>query len=146
MTWKRDARPENVRSIGDFKIFSETRIDGGVKETAHVVRFPDGREIRVLPDPAHNGRVRAVVVRGALEALNDRNGPLDASTALLVVIGALSRAGLKYQELAGEVSIEEWLLDWLIDHTEGHADVEAMRDRLLQALDADGWTITRGEK
>ena len=130
--WKRDIRPENVRTFGDFQIFSEVNSD---RETAHVIQFPDGREIRVLPDDAHNGRVRAVVVRGAVEAVNDRNGPLEADTAVLVVLGALARAGLKWQELAGEVSIEEWLTEWL--------EAGGSADQLLHELDADGWEIVR---
>lgn len=132
MNWKRDSRPENVRTFGDFKVFSEVNSD---RETAHVVRFPDGRELRVLPDPNHNGRVRAAVVRGAVEAVNDRNGPLEADTAVLVVLGALARAGLKWQELAGEVSIEEWLAEWL--------EAGGSADQLLHELDVDGWEIVR---
>lgn len=140
MTWRRDTRPENVRTFGDFKIFSEVNSD---RETAHVVQFPDGREIRVLPDPNHNGRVRAAVVRGAVEAVNDRNGPLEADTAVLVVLGALARAGLKWQELAGEVSIEEWLESWFANDLPDRGPADFMAECLLGALQDDGLEIVR---
>jgi hypothetical protein len=132
MTWKRDERLENVRTFGDFKIFSEVNSD---RETAHVIHFPDGREIRVLPDDAHNGRVRAVIVRGAVETIRPLYGRLGDAELRLVLIGALTEAGVKWQELAGEVSIEEWLAEWL--------EAGGSAENLLEELDADGWKIIR---
>lgn len=131
MTWKRDTRPENVRTIGDFKIFSEVNSD---RETAHVIQFPDGAELRVLPS-GQSGRMRSITVRSICEGLAEGSDRLRANEALLVAIGGLSRVGLDYQELAGAVSIEEWLDEWL--------EAGGSAENLLHELDVDGWEIRR---
>lgn len=132
--WRRDTRPENVRAFGDFKIYSETRGGSGVTETAHVIQFPDGAELRVLPS-GQSGRMRSITVRSICEGLAEGSDRLKANEALLVAIGGLSRVGLDYQELAGDVSIEEWLDEWL--------EAGGSAENLLHELEVDGWEIVR---
>lgn len=141
MTWKRDTRPENVRTIGDFTIYSEVDKDEG---TAHVVRFPDGSELRVLPDE-RSGRKRSYLVREAVEDLNivlKTNTSISPQTYLY---GLLLEAGFtKWEWEVGEVSVDEWLAEWFELNAYGAEDLnDHLVKGLLADLDADGWTITR---
>lgn len=154
MTWRRDERPENVRTFGDFKVFSETRKDGGVNETAHVVQFPDGREIRVKPDPEIGGRSRAAVVREAVAGLANTYKLLGGAEGVLrqdydpalYLYGVLAHNGLEWEN-ALEVSIEEWLANyieevWTLSDDPPTEYTDEAR-HFLKALEADGWTIER---
>lgn len=138
--WKRDSRPENVRQIGDFQIFSEVNPD---RETAHVVRFPDGRECRVLPN-GQGGRIRSVQVRAAVDSLAEVSGSLGAPEGLLVYFrGLLSEYGLRFEAIEGEVSIEDWLSRWFEEEIPIHADGGDKAAALISDLTADGWEIVR---
>lgn len=138
--WKRDTRLENVRTFGDFHIYSEVNPD---RETAHVVQFPDGREIRVLPDERSTGRSRATALREGVEALADRSDVLGGAEGLLVdsydarvwFTGWLAMRGLVWEGVTvdlRDVSIEEWLAEWL--------EAGGSAEQLLHDLDVDGWT------
>lgn len=93
MTWKRDTRPENVRKVGPFTVWSETNTD---RETCHVIGFPDGREMRVLPS-GQSGRLRATVVREGCQYASALPESLVADLGPLVVIGWLSGVPLDWQ-------------------------------------------------
>lgn len=138
--WKRDTRPENVRTFGDFKVFSEVNSD---RKTAHVVQLPDGREIRVLPDD-RGGHARSKAVRQAVEIAQGVSERLEGDEGRLVLIGALSHYQLHWEELQPDlgVSIEEWMAHWF----KITFDDDMPRDAaglLLRELGDDGWEIVR---
>ncbi len=99
------------REFGPFSVVSE-REDG---ETFHVVTFPDGRQLRVLPDAQHSGQKRSRVVVSALKVLE------------ALVDGSVSLTG-GYDE--------EWLAEWFDEGA--HEGWE-----LLDDLKTDGWEIVR---
>lgn len=139
--WKRDTRPENVRTFGDFKVYSEVNSD---RETAHVVRFPDGRELRVLPDE-RGGKKRSGLVRAAVEHLASA---VEANTAIsyeTYLYGLLLKSGFNSWEWTadGEVSIEEWLESWFANDLPGRGPADFMAECLLGAIQDDGWAIVR---
>lgn len=137
--WKRDTRPENIRRIGEFSIFSEVDKDEG---TAHVVRFGDGSELRVLPDE-RSGRKRSNLVRQAvshLASVVEANTSISPQTYLY---GLLLESGFtKWEWEVGEPTIEEWLADWFRRTFEDDMPRDAA-ELLVDELEADGWEIRK---
>lgn len=95
MTWKRDTRPENVRKIGPFTVWSETNTD---RETCHVIEFPDGSELRVLPN-GESGHRRAQQVGAVCRALAGDSVRLGDDLAYLVAVGGLAEQGLEWEKV-----------------------------------------------
>lgn len=143
MTWKRDLRRENIRQIGDYVIYSETRN----QETCHVIVLSDGRELRVLPDE-RSGRKRSNLVRQAVSHLAS---VLSANTSIseeTYLLGLLLQSGFtKWEWETEDESIEEWLTNWLVAVPMLSPDrAMAAADDLIDDLAADGWEIVRGEE
>ncbi len=135
MTWTVDNQLR--RTFGEYYMVSER--DGS--ETAHLVTFPDGRQLRVLPDEYSSGQRRAQVVRGALEllaALGESQTPLPAGyDPRSYLVGCLTLAGLTWETVSDSQTIEEWLYDWFAN--DYPSDIAG--DMLLKGLERDGWTI-----
>lgn len=139
MTWRRDERPENVRTFGDFTVFSEVDSE---RQTAHVVRFPYGREVRVLPDD-RSGAQRARILKHVVETTADLSERVVSPDGVLIIFrGACDEFSLMWEEVTPEQSIEEWLDAWFIDSgfIREATDLSSM---LLQDLDANGWEVRR---
>lgn len=128
MTWKTDSR--SLRTFGPYIVYSER--DGG--DTAHLVAFPDGRKVRVLPDGRNSGQRRSRVTSDALAALQ-QPPHIAADAALYFFVGLIVVAGLSYELVLPEVTIEEWLVEWL--------EAGGSATQLLMDLGADGWAIVR---
>ena len=155
MTWKADER--TTKTFGDYSVVSERR----GSDTAHLISFPDGRKVRVLPDPDISGQKRSRIVS---EALADLQGWDEAKAALykagmrgtrawdalqrdpfVQLVGVLDLEGLTWEvPTLGEVTIEEWLAEWF--ELFGVNDVAYARDALLGDLADDGWEIVRKEE
>lgn len=135
--WHTDER--NRKTFGsDLSVVSQTR--GG--ETAHLVDLGD-RSIRVLPDEAHSGQKRALVVREALETIAALNG-ISGDVREDLFVGRLARAGLDFEAVSVDgLPIEDWLARYF--HEEGWpvAAPSATAETLVADLAADGWEITR---
>lgn len=134
--WITDERPENTRRFGDITLVSQTHKQD--RNTAHLITFGDGCQIRVLPDGATSGQKRSRVLRRVLEAAK----ALDGTSSDLVetyVIGGLAREGLTWEQVSNirEVTIEEWLAEWL--------EAGGSASQLLEELADDGWKIVRAE-
>lgn len=145
MTWKPD--PRTVRTFGPYTMVSER--DGDL--TAHLVTFPDGRSVRVLPDDRTSGQKRSRVATDALRALgaasDESHGfPLtalvDETDRLLFdpvayLVGCLAMAGIDSELMSADlsVSIDEWLTEWL--------EAGGSAAQLLEDLATDGWQIVR---
>lgn len=137
--WRTDDRPENTLQIGAVSRVSQTHRTTG--DTAHLLTFSDGRQIRVLPDGT-SGQRRSRAVRAAMETAMALRGELSALTETYVV-GYLAQAGLTWEDVGNvrEVTIEEWLSRWF-----GDLDPDlTMAPRLLRDLADDGWQIVRAE-
>lgn len=135
MTWKPDPREDHIRRFGEITLVSE--VHSKTNDTAHLVTFADGSQIRVLPDGS-SGQRRARAVRDTLHAaaaLSPDNGDVVET----YVIGRLHLRGLTWEQVGdlGEVTIEEWLVEWL--------EAGGSAAQLLEDLDVDGWQITRKE-
>lgn len=148
MTWTKEKRAELHKIFGPFWLIPER--DGS--ETAHLVEWPDGRRLRVLPDGINSGQRRSRVVSEALKRVCDQLGGEDhvselaaedpggiTDLALTFVVGAIARADLswEYPPPDLEVSIEEWLAEWL--------EAGGSAEQLLHELGVDGWKIVRKE-
>lgn len=133
--WRTDERPENTRRIGDITLVSEQHKRTG--DTAHLVTFADGHQIRVLPDGS-SGQKRSRLVRTVLEAAKALRGT-SADLMETYVVGGLARAGLTWQEVGDQrQTIEDWLAEWFENRSRF-----AGPGTLLADLADDGWEIVR---
>lgn len=137
MTWRTDERPENTLQIGGITRVSQTHKQNG--DTAHLLTFSDGRQIRVLPDgTSGQGRSRKVkAAMGSAEALTGKSVDVIAT----YVVGYLAETGLTWESVGNvrEDTIEEWLTGWFNES-------EPINSRiLLDDLAIDGWEIRRRE-
>ncbi len=137
MTWKPDERQR--KTFGPFSMVSLQPKGGG--QSAHLVEFGDGRQIRVLPDSAHSGAMRSRVLQDALETLAGLIGDIGdvrgdgGFDPVVYVRGVLAGADLEWEEISTEVTIEEWLAaNW--------ENIGTWRN-LVHDLSADGWEIVR---
>lgn len=155
MTWKPDER--TIKTFGDYSVVSERR----GSDTAHLISFPDGRKVRVLPDPDTSGQKRSRIVS---EALADLQGWDEAKAALykagmrgtrawdalqrdpfVQLVGVLDLEGLAWEVPGpGEVTIEEWLAEWFECMPPTEAATAA--DDLIKDLETTGWKIVRKEE
>jgi hypothetical protein len=95
------------------------------QKTAHLVAFPDGRKVRVVPDGRNSGQRRSRVTSEALAAICEQVGGEDHASELArdginpimdpvaYLIGCLAVAGLTWQIIGGELTPGEWWEDWL---------------------------------
>lgn len=110
MSWTID--PRHTRQFGSVVLESER--DG--EHTAHRITLGE-RVIRVLPDDAHSGQKRALVVRAALEGAKALGG-IDGALIETYVAGVLGREGLSWEEVdldreaLEQTDPEEWLIEW----------------------------------
>lgn len=132
MEWKSDER--HLRTFGAFSMVSEQNKAG---ETAHCVTLPDGQQLRVLPDDRTSGQRRSRTISEALKALVDVEG-IDPMT---YIVGAVAKAGLTWQAVLAEVTIEEWLDHWFEAYEPSR--LAPSSEMLLDDLDTDGWEIVR---
>ena len=130
MTYKPD--PRTVRTFGPYTMVSER--DGDL--TAHLVSFPDGRSVRVLPDDRTSGQKRSRVATAALQSMCEYPG-VD-SNALYTFVGWIVSEGLSFELELGAVTIDEWLTEWF-----EHGAERFTATALLEDLEADGWSIVR---
>lgn len=152
MTWKPDPRTE--RSFGPYRMVSER--DGHL--TSHLVTFPDGRQVRVLPDDRTSGQKRSRVATQALRALGaasdethgyplaayvDEDGrPLFNPVAYLV--GCLAVEGIRWELVsAATVTVEDTLADWFRQVADAVAELDP--GELIRHLAAAGFEIVRKE-
>ncbi len=154
MTWVVDGNQQ--RNIGPYVLVSER--DGD--QTAHLVTFPDGRQIRVLPDGSTSGQKRSRVTKLALESLvrlvaHSESLP-DGETLLppgydpmLYLVGSLAYAGLSWEQVTDEPTVEDWLAVWLpmMDFETGQFGDDGMlaAKLLVDDLGRSGWEIVKTE-
>jgi hypothetical protein len=144
MSWKLvSTRSGATTLIGGYKIQSER--DGD--QTAHLVTFPDDRQIRVLPDSVHSGQYRIQVVKVALKAmaaLTADSGSLPAGyDPALYLYGSLCYADLEWEQVWEGPTINEWLESWfIVAETTGDSFMIAV-PKLLHDLKKAGWVIRR---
>jgi hypothetical protein len=122
------------------------------QETAHLVAFPDGRQVRVLPDGQNSGQRRSRVTSEALAAICEQVGGEDHASELardginpimdpvVYLLGCFAVAGLTWELVLPELMIGEWLDEWW-----ERREVDRRPGWLLEDLDADGWKIVRKE-
>ena len=140
MTWKLVSTRDGATTlIGDYKIQSER--DGD--QTAHLVTFPDERQIRVLPDAVHSGQYRIRVVKVALKAmaaLDPDSGSLPPGyDPALYLYGSLCYADLEWEQVWEGPTIDDWLEDWFtLETDEGGSSRHLIRD-----LKSAGWVMVR---
>lgn len=136
--WYTDDR--HSKTYGDITVVSQQK-DG---ETAHLVTFPSGNQVRVLPD-GRSGQMRSRAVRHVLEKVERLRGvPGDLREDF--VVGGFARALLVWEELLvpdSTVTVDEWLDSWF--ELFGVEDVAYARKSLLGDLAEDGWEIRRAE-
>ena len=127
--------------IGPYRV--ESQRDGD--KTAHLVTFPDERQIRVLPDSDHSGQYRIRVVKAALVVLWDveaRSESLPAEYDPMVYLyGALCSHNLEWEQVWNKQTIEDWLTNWL-----GPPTFEMSSSALLRDLQKAGWVIRREDE
>lgn len=133
--WKTDHRQHKDYGDSDRRISLDSQTADG--ETAHLITFGSGAQLRVLPDPAHSGRIRSAVVIGAcsdIEALSRSSG-FSWDMAATYLIGMLAERGITWERVTAEPSVEEWLAEWL--------EAGGSARQLLDDLAADGFEIVR---
>lgn len=141
MTWKPD--PRTIRTFGPYEMVSER--DGDL--TAHLVSFPDGRTVRVLPNDRTSGQKRSRVATDALQALyelwqsshfSDDGHRVDPVAYL---VGCLALACIDFAVFEADQSPGEWWEEWL-DANPEHRDVivEFVRD-----MGDAGFEVRKGE-
>lgn len=132
--------PAQSKQIGPFRVVYLKPRKGS--EGAHLVEFPDGRAVRVLPDGRNSGQKRSRTITEALTALSELEGaPIDPLTYL---IGHLTATDLTWEALEPlrEATVEEWLEAWLeVAGVDGRPDMVARE--FLHDLEAFGWKIER---
>ena len=117
MSWTID--PRLTKRYGNIVLESER--DG--EHTAHRITLSPERVIRVLPDEAHSGQKRALVVRAALEGAKAL-GAIDGALVETYVAGVLGREGLVWEvvdlerEQLEQIDPEEWLTEWFTNRRE----------------------------
>ena len=147
MTWVTDENQQ--RSFGPYSLVSER--DGN--QTAHLVTFGDGRQIRVLPDDASSGQKRSRVVKVALTvmaALTDRSmspGVLVAGyDPMMYLVGSLAYAGLSWEQVTDDPTVKDFLIDWLSLMDGWYADnPESAAKSFVKDLSRSGWQIVKSE-
>lgn len=132
-----------IRKFGDITLVSETH--KRTRQTAHLITFGDGAQLRLLPG-SESGRKRATVARDALERTEPLRKALSGDSAALVktyVVGELSLAGLEWEWVNDlrEVTFDEWLDEWF--ELFGAEDVAFARKSLLGDMADDGWVVVR---
>lgn len=149
MTWKTDAR--SLRTFGPYTLHSER--DG--QETAHLVAFPDGRKVRVVPDGRNSGQRRSRVTSEALAAICEQVGGVEHASELArdginpimdpvaYLVGCLAVAGGAWEMVLPEVTIGEWLDGWFNWPGDWSFDTRDTSRALLYDLDTAGWQIVR---
>jgi len=125
--------------IGHYRV--ELERDGD--KTAHLVTFPDNRQLRVLPDGVHSGQYRIRVVKVALTVLRDVEAHSESLPVeyepMLYLIGSLCYADLEWEQVSGGESIEDWMETWF------HSPL-VDRLTLIQDLNKAGWVIRREDE
>ena len=155
MSWVVDGNQQ--RNIGPYSLVSER--DGD--QTAHLVTFPDNRQLRVLPDGASSGQKRSRVTKVALEALvalvaHSESLPEGVTVLppgydpMLYLVGSLAYAGLSWEQVTDEPTVEDWLADWFWSSRErsyfgfdDDGDVNAAAELLVSDLGRAGWEIVK---
>lgn len=137
--WYTDER--TVKVYGDFSVVSQQHKRTG--DTAHLIVFPSGHGLRVLPDGT-SGQRRSKAVKAVLETverLRDVPGDLRGD----VILGGLARQGLEWELIRPdlEVTPAEWVTAWF--ESEGAFDGSEIARRFMEALKVDGWEIRRAE-
>lgn len=134
---------ERTRKLfGPFEMVSMPDPSG----TVHIVLFPDGSELHVLPDEAHSGQKRARVVREALEYVSALSLDSEALTgyARTYLIGMLAQSGIRWEELGQKPKpVDEWLTDWLTAEHPEIAVPAVVANQLLRNLADAGWELSR---
>jgi hypothetical protein len=132
MTWKQD--PRTLKPFGSFTLVSEVNKD---RETAHLVTFPDGKQIRVLPS-GWTGAYRAGEVASALHDLNALETALGPDFGHLVdavaLFGGLMRKAAIVSELVSADTFERFLGEFLDERT-----VAVLVDAMPEA----GWKVEK---
>lgn len=139
--WRTDDRPENALRVGAISRVSQTHRTTG--DTAHLLTFSDGRQIRVLPDGT-SGQRRSRAVRAAMEDAEALGGE-SVDLIETYMVGRLAQAGLTWEPVGNvrEVTVEEWLGAWF-DYRNFDAPGRLALE-LLEDLADDGWQIVRSE-
>lgn len=137
--WYTDDR--HSKTYGDLTLVSQQHKKTG--DTAHLVTFPSGNQVRVLPDGS-SGQRRSRLVRGVLEnveRLRDVSGDLRTD----VILGGLARHGLEWELIRPDLDVtaDEWVAAWF--ESEGAKDGAEIARRFMEALRVDGWEIRRAE-
>ncbi len=139
MSWKLVASSVPTE-IGPYRIESER--DGD--QTAHLITFPDDRQIRVLPDTDHSGQYRIRVVKVALKAMAaldpDSESLPPGYDPALYLYGSLCYADLEWEQVWEGPTIDDWLEDWFRSPSEIGPVSNLIRD-----LKTAGWVIRRDE-
>lgn len=139
--WRTDDRPENTLQIGGITRVSQTHRTTG--DTAHLLTFADGRQIRVLPDGT-SGQRRSRAVRAAMEDAEALRGE-SADLVETYMVGRLAQSGLTWEALTNvrEVTVEEWLAEWFDDGL--REDAPSIARALVHDLAVDGWQIVEAQ-
>ena len=145
MSWKLVASSVPTE-IGLYRIESER--DGD--QTAHLITFPDGRQIRVLPDGDHSGQYRIRVVKAALVVLLDvaaRSESLPAEYDPMVYLyGALCSHNLEWEQVWNRQTIEDWLETYFVISARGDAQGPESALSFIRGLEKAGWVIQREDQ
>lgn len=132
MTWKPDHR--TLKPFGSFTVVSEVNQD---RETAHLVTFPDGSKVRVLPsDGSYRARLVAQVLH-RLHALGERLGAdlADLVDPVSFFEGQMYVHGLRFErELVRPQTFENFLGEYLDPATVA---------QLVEAMPQAGWKAER---
>ena len=154
MTWVADENQQ--RNIGPYSLVSER--DGD--QTAHLVTFPDNRQLRVLPDGSTSGQKRSRVTKVTLEALAalvahseslpDGETPLPPGyDPMLYLVGSLAYGGLSWEQVSNEQTVEDVVADWIVTVVpvldEFGVDGETAAKGLVSDLASSGWKIVKTE-
>ncbi len=142
MSWKLVSTRDGATTLfGDYRIQSER--DGD--QTAHLVTFPDDRQIRVLPDDHNSGQYRIRVIKGTLTtlaALDADSGPLPvAYDPKVYLYGALCFHNMEWEHVWTEPNLVDWLTDWFVPPI-----FEVSVPNLLRDLNKAGWVIQREDE
>ncbi len=140
MTWKLVASSVPTE-IGSYRIESER--DGD--QTAHLVTFPDERQIRVLPDVDHSGQYRIRVVKAALVVMWDVEARSESLPAeydpKVYLLGALCFHNMEWEHVWTEPNLVDWLTTWFAPPI-----FEVSVPNLLRDLKQAGWVIRREDE
>ena len=142
MSWKLVASSVPTE-IGPYKVESER--DGD--RTAHLITFPDDRQIRVLPDDVHSGQYRIRVIKGTLitlAALDTESGFLPAGyDPKVYLLGALCFHKMEWEHIWTEPNLVDWLTVYF---GEAAPIFEVDTSDFLSGLKQAGWVIRREDE